>query len=248
MATMHYPSVALVIPCYNEAARIGQLVEGIKYFLASWHGTMQFVIVNDGSTDDSMTLLQEHAMIANLIKDNLLIIINQANLGKGAALKQGVKAATADFILTLDADMATSPLEIIEWATQNTNVFSGNHISIASRTHTNSSLVLISSRRQSGKVFNKLVRLITGLSFTDTQCGFKLYPAHLAKQLFSLLSTNGWAHDVELLLHAKYLNIPILEMPITWNERAASKINVITDGIKMLLDLIWIRIKFIGKK
>jgi dolichyl-phosphate beta-glucosyltransferase len=82
------------------------------------------------------------------------------------------------------------------------------------------------------------------LPFKDTQCGFKLYPRAIAQQLFANLRTKGWAHDVEILLQANKQSIPVIEMPITWNERDASKINVLRDGMKMLWEVMKMRFYF----
>jgi dolichyl-phosphate beta-glucosyltransferase len=242
---MKYPSLSLIIPCYNESSRVAQMMEGIKEFLSVWHSDFEFIIVDDGSTDNTLALINNHLLYQNLLADDKIKIISQANLGKGGALKNGVAAAKLAYILTMDADMATHPAEVIQWARSNENVFDFNTISIASRTLPTSKLILISNRRDSGKLFNTIVRTITGLHFRDTQCGFKLYPAPIAKQLFSALHTNGWAHDVEILLHASKQNMPIQDLPITWNERAASKINVLKDGFIMLLEVCKIKWKSI---
>ncbi len=241
---MQYPSVSLIIPCYNESIRVAKMIDGIKEFIATWHGLFEIIIIDDGSTDDTVSLIKNNLLYKNLLADNKIQLIQQTNTGKGGALQKGITAATLDFVLTVDADMATHPVEIMNWRLQNKATFARDTICIASRTLAASKLILISNRRSSGKLFNTIVRIITNLPFKDTQCGFKLYPRAIAQQLFANLRTKGWAHDVEILLQANKQSIPVIEMPITWNERDASKINVLRDGMKMLWEVMKMRFYF----
>ena len=241
---MEYPSVSLIIPCYNESIRVAKMIDGFKEFIATWHGLFEIIIIDDGSTDDTVSLIKNNLLYKNLLADNKIQLIQQTNTGKGGALQKGITAATLDFVLTVDADMATHPVEIMNWRLQNKATFARDTIFIASRTLAASKLILISNRRSSGKLFNTIVRIITNLPFKDTQCGFKLYPRAIAQQLFANLRTKGWAHDVEILLQANKQSIPVIEMPITWNERDASKINVLRDGMKMLWEVMKMRFYF----
>jgi dolichyl-phosphate beta-glucosyltransferase len=239
-----YPSLSLIIPCYNETNRVAQMMEGIKEFLAVWHGDFEFIIVDDGSTDDTVIKINASSLFQNLLADHKIQLLLQPNTGKGGALQHGMANATKQFALTLDADMATHPAEVIRWMLASAATFDGQTISIADRSLLASQLILISNRRDTGKLFNSLVRRITKLPFTDTQCGFKLYPTPIGKVLFSQLRTLGWAHDVEILVSATKQHIPIQCMPINWNEKAASKIHVLKDGLAML----WHVIKIASRK
>jgi len=241
---VQYPSVSLIIPCYNESIRVAKMIDGIKEFIATWHGLFEIIIIDDGSTDDTVSLIKNNLLYKNLLADNKIQLIQQTNTGKGGALQKGITAATLDFVLTVDADMAAHPVEIMNWRLQNKATFARDTICIASGTLAASKLILISNRRSSGKLFNTIVRIITNLPFKDTQCGFKLYPRAIAQQLFANLRTKGWAHDVEILLQANKQSIPVIEMPITWNERDASKINVLRDGMKMLWEVMKMRFYF----
>jgi dolichyl-phosphate beta-glucosyltransferase len=234
---VHYPSISLVIPCFNEQERIPHLLEGIHDFIVEWHGDFEFILVNDASTDNTIKVLSEQSLFQNLLLDKKIKVFHNSNKGKGGALQLGVAEATKEYVLTCDADMATSPLEIILWSKENESTFDGRTISIGSRTHPKSELVLITHRRAHGNLFNNVVRILTGLKQQDTQCGFKLYPTPIAKQLFATIKTMGWAHDVEILRNATKKGIGIIEMPITWNERDASKINLYRDGLKMIWEV-----------
>ncbi len=241
MYLSHYPFVSLVIPCYNEVERISQLENGLKHFIAEWCGKFEVIIINDGSKDDTLNALHSNTLITNLQKEGKAKIIDSENEGKGGALQKGVQIANGDFILTLDADMATLPLELILWQRATALTFEGTHICIANRTDKKSVLQLISTRRSQGNIFNKIVKKSTGLLIDDTQCGFKLYPKVMGKKLFENLQTKGWAHDVEILIKAKKMNYPVLQMPITWIEKDASKVNMLTDSFKMIWDVLKMR-------
>jgi dolichyl-phosphate beta-glucosyltransferase len=218
------------------------MFEGLKNFITYWPSGFQFIIVNDGSIDETVQIIEQNTLYQNLLSDNKIILINQKNSGKGGAIKNGMVYATMPYVLTLDADMATSPTELLHWAKLSKNLFDNTTVHIASRTLAASKLILISSRREKGNVFNTIVRAITGLPYLDTQCGFKLYPTLIAKAIFANLNTLGWAHDVEILLQLQNQKIPVQELPIVWNERDASKINVWRDGLKMIVDVVIIKL------
>ncbi|MBN8670598.1 MAG: glycosyltransferase [Chitinophagales bacterium] len=233
-------ALSLVIPCYNESDRISLLYKGLESFAKEWKGTFDVVIVNDGSKDDTYTKLQEHSFYkANTDK---ITLVNQQNTGKGGALKNGVLHASNAFVLTLDADMATSPNEIINWLKAENGVLDTNTIYIGSREHHQSTIISETFKRKlAGNVFNIIVRVLTPLKVKDSQCGFKLYGKATAKKLFGALQTNGWAHDVEILTRAHYYGIRIKEMPITWQAIEGSKIQLIRDSIAMFKEILKVK-------
>lgn len=234
--------LSLVIPCYNESDRIGLLYEGLRSFIEKWNnpayrtGRPEIIIINDGSKDNTETLLHEHEVYKQ--HKNIISIYSQANTGKGGALKNGVLRATGKYILTLDADMATPPEELIKWLDLMHGKPAPNTIYIGSREHKDSIIKKQGDRKLAGNIFNFIVRLLTPLKAKDTQCGFKLYPADVAKELFSGLQTYGWAHDVELLYKAYLDKVKIVEMPLAWNAIEGSKINLVSDGFNMLKEII----------
>ncbi|MBK7762142.1 MAG: glycosyltransferase [Bacteroidetes bacterium] len=232
---MANPSISLIIPCFNELDRLGIMFEGIAEFMKRWDAKVEVIIVDDGSTDGTDLFIESHPVCKQNV--NAIKLVRQNNTGKGGALQNGVKASTGNFILTLDADMATSPTELLNWLTIRKQFYE-KEILIGSRELPTSKVQDHGYRKVVGNIFNLLIRTITGLPFKDTQCGFKLYPAVAAKELFSQLQTMGWAHDVELLLRANRLGYAIVEMPIQWQAVEGSKISVVRDSFHMLWDVI----------
>ena len=230
-----YPFISLVIPCFNERARWGRLCDGVLDLAAVWPGEMEVIVVDDGSTDGGlMDCVAASSWAAKGIRYKVL---TQTNQGKGRALQTGVMAATGDFVLTLDADMATRPTEIMVWL-QKRGKFYEKEILIGSRELRDSVVRDSWKRKAVGRVFNRLIRWMTGLPYRDTQCGFKLYPAAVAKGLFGALQTAGWSHDVELLLRANRMGLAVVQMPIVWHAIPGSKIKVLRDSVVMFRELL----------
>jgi dolichyl-phosphate beta-glucosyltransferase len=192
--------LSLVIPCYNEEQRIPQLIAGLEEFTKRTNLDYEIIIVDDGSTDATAAIIQSNGFFKSLDAAGKFRLIRlPENKGKGIALKTGVEAASGTHILTLDADMSARPVEIEKWITLNNNKLPDREIWIGSREHADSKITEISSRRWTGRIFNFCVRLLTPLRHRDTQCGFKLYPTNIAKDLFAKQRSGGWAHDIELL-------------------------------------------------
>lgn len=226
-----------VIPCYNESGRIELLYNGLESFVKQWPARFEIVIVNDGSKDDTWQKLQAHPFYKQHASN--IKLINQENTGKGGALKHGVAQASGNFILTLDADMAAQPTEMIKWMDMLGWKPDERTIYIGSREHKASTIINEAFKRKlAGNVFNFIVRSLTPLKVNDSQCGFKLYSNRVGKQLFSELETNGWAHDVELLYRGQMHGMFIKEMPLTWEAIEGSKIRLLKDSIAMFNEIL----------
>ena len=228
------PVLSIIIPCYNESNRIDLMMNGLLDFENKWNSTYEIIIVNDGSKDDSVKKIETELNGSFEKLKSKTKIISQSNTGKGGALKNGVAAASGDYILTVDADMSALPSDIINWQNIDKTVLKSNEIFIGNRADKNSKIEALAFRKISGKVFTFFVKLFTSLNLNDTQCGFKLYKADVAKHIFSQLKVNGWAHDVEILCRAKLNNIKINEMPLAWKNVDNSHVNVFTDSFGML--------------
>ncbi len=234
--------ISLVIPCYNESHRIHLLVNGLTAWQQQWPGPWEAIIVDDGSRDNTARLLEADPALAELRKHMPIHIVSyQPNRGKGYALKTGIAHATGDYVLTLDADMSTPPVTLLEWIKLAGGSFSPETIYIGSREHPRSTVSDPGQRRLAGRVFNRIIRWLTPLKVRDTQCGFKLYPAAAARDLFSRLRTYGWAHDVEILYRARLDAIPIEPLPVTYLADPGTRIKLFRDSISMFWQVLRIR-------
>ncbi|MEM7106191.1 MAG: glycosyltransferase [Bacteroidota bacterium] len=233
--------LSIVIPCYNESDRVRPLFEAMKSFDERWKIPYELIVVDDGSKDESVSKIKSAFPGDCKNLDHFEMIEFKENAGKGSALKSGVAAASGDHILTIDADMSSIPSELLNWVNRLPgNTFPENEILIASREHADSKVEGPASRKFVGWVFNFIIQLFTSLNLKDTQCGFKLYPASIAKRLFSNLKIGGWAHDVELLYKADLEGIRINSLPVTWKHVEGTKIRVARDSFRMFMQTLMI--------
>lgn len=236
-------NLSLIIPLFNESERIPLLQRGLLDFLKDCsYLELEIILVNDASRDDTLDKLHElkEELMASFPDKKLAVEIIELkqNILKGGALRQGVLQAQGDWILTLDADMATEPSQLFSWEKKgwlklNQPTKGVEKIFIGSREEPESKVSDQSYRRLMGKCFNFCVRLITGLKINDTQCGFKLYPKEIAKRCFYPLREFGWAHDVEILKRIRHQGGKIQVLPITWKAVAVSKIKPVKDSLNM---------------
>ncbi|MBN4049703.1 glycosyltransferase, partial [Bacteroidales bacterium AH-315-N07] len=233
--------LSLVIPCFNEANRVDILVDGLREFIDEWEKDYEVIIVDDGSTDETVQGIKDSSLFKKLSRENKMTVLQLGqNQGKGAALREGVLNANGTHILTLDSDMACHPLQVKKWMEKQKTKLRDNRILIGCRPHKKSNITDKPLRKFVGIIFNLIIRLLTPLRITDTQCGFKLYPLEIGKYLFSELKVKGWSHDVEVLYKAFLKEISIKEMPVVWNAVDNSKVSVGTDSVKMFLQVLYI--------
>lgn len=226
-------NLTLVVPAFNEEKRIASLRMPMLNMAKEW-GRFELIIVDDGSTDQTTSCISELESDLKECIDFVSLQLDK-NVGKGGALRAGVEHAKGEFILTLDADMSAEPTELIRWLEDASNMnLDSNSIFIADRTHKESNISSKFKRRFLGGVFNFVVRITMGLSNRDTQCGFKLYPASIAKSLFSNIQYLGWVHDLELLYQAHLSGVVIVDMPIKWSHKDGGQIQLWSAGFSML--------------
>lgn len=242
-------SLSIVVPFFDEEKRIERFTQVIKEFLS--HAPPYFVeliLVDDGSKDTTLEQLSQIKQALLLEFDPAYLAIRThsytPNRGKGYALKQGVLRSKGQWVLTMDADGATHPLEMERWLIKGL-VKDPHSVYLGSREHPESRVQDHPHRRVLGRVFNALIRLLTSLRLHDTQCGFKLYPGPIAREVFSKLKETGWSHDVELLMRLKRREIMAIELPIRWEAIDESKVRPLKDSFGMLIELIKLRIRLI---
>ena len=235
--------ITIVIPLYNEEERLNKLIKGIKNFSkAKIDKSYEFIFVDDGSTDDTAKKISQFIDKIKKNKHKYKLIKSTDNFGKGNALKLGVQASKNNWIFTMDADLSVDIFQTIKWFKKYS--FKKNYAYFGSRKHPRSKLKLMYYRNIIGYIFQSLIFLFIDKKIKDTQCWFKLYNKKYAKNIFKNLKTPGYAHDIELIYLLKLKKIKIIELPIKWMYMDKSKVNILTEPIKMLIDIILIKFRY----
>lgn len=227
--------LAVVVPAYNEEARLGPTVERIAAFLEARGRPWQLIVSDDGSTDRTIAVAEAAAAGDPRIR---VISLGQ-NRGKGAAVRAGVLAARADRVLFSDADLAT-PIEEVEKL--EAALAAGAQIAIGSRAIAGADIRVRQhpARELMGRTFNTIVRALVMGGIKDTQCGFKLFTAAAARDVFSRATIDGFAFDVEVLWLARP-RYQIAEVPVVWRHVEQSKVSPGIDAARMFADVIKLR-------
>ncbi len=231
-------TLSIVVPIFNEERRLPTLLERLQDAdaAAARAGLQlrQVLLVDDGSTDKSGTILSE----ANDLDGRFEIITSALpNRGKGAAVRTGMLRAHGDVGLMTDVDLST-PLD--ELAALMAAISSGADIAIASRGLEGSRILVHQPRHRElmGKTFNLLIRSVTDLPFRDTQCGFKLFRLASTRRLFELQRIDGFAFDLELLVTARRLGLDVREIPVQWVDDPDTHVGLFSSSAAMALDTI----------
>lgn len=229
------PNLSIVIPAYNEAERVGPTIDRICAWLDETGRQAEILVVDDGSTDDTCGVVRERAAS----QDRLRLVENGQNRGKGYSVAHGVREAGGDWILFSDADLSTPIEELLKLEGARGEA----EISIGSRALPDSDLKKRQPfyREMMGRTFNLLVQTLVFPGIKDTQCGFKLFRADVARELFELRSIDGFAFDVEVLFLARKKGYSVAEVPVIWINDEASRVNPITHSLKMFGDILKVR-------
>jgi len=220
---------SIVIPAYDEVYRLPAYLQRVLAYFQERGESYEVVVVDDGSRDGTADGVRELQRAWDQIK----LIVLPSNRGKGYAVRVGMVNAVGDFRLFADADGATPILEVgrLEPALKG-----GADIVIGSRVLADPevSVRALPHRKTVGRLFNWLVAGIGLKGIADSQCGFKLFRAPVAEDLFRSLRTDGFGFDVELLLLAQRRGYRVTEVPVNWADQPGSKLWVIAEGPKML--------------
>jgi len=227
---------SIVIPAYNEAERIGRTLDHILAYVEETQWSIEIIVVDDGSTDATVEIVSRRTTQNSSIR----IIENPVHQGKGYCVRAGVLNATGKVILTMDADLP-AVMEQVRFLTE--SLAEGADIAIGSR-WLKPELQRIRQpflRQCLGRCFNVLIRLLFGLEFRDTQCGFKVFTHQAARLIFQSLTVPGWAFDAELLVIAKRLGLIVREVPVEVRHDSRSKLKPISHAWQMFAEIIQIK-------
>lgn len=230
------PTYSIVIPAYNESARLGATLEKVLGFVRAKDWNAEIVVVNDGSRDNTTGIIQSFAAANPAVR----LIENPGNRGKGYSVRNGMLQARGQIILFSDADLS-SPIE--ESSKLLEAISAGADVAIGSRwlraeTQTQRQPLY---RQILGRVFNLLLGMTLGLNFKDTQCGFKAFRRAAAQTIFPLQRIERWGFDPEILFLARKFGFEVREVPVAWGHSGGTRINPLIDGSRMFQEMLHIR-------
>jgi glycosyltransferase involved in cell wall biosynthesis len=233
---MGHPQLSIVIPAYNESARIENALDRVLSCVAERGWDAEVLVVDDGSKDDTAAIVQRWMAT----HPRLHLIQNPGNRGKGYSVRNGLLQAAGDIVMFTDADLS-APMEEAERLIAALEY--GADVAIGSRwmDRTRQTIHQPLYRQFFGRCFNWVTRTIMGLPYKDTQCGFKAFKRDAAQVIFRLQTIERWGFDPEILFIARKLKYVIREVPVTWGHDERSRISYLKDGLKMLEDMARIR-------
>jgi glycosyltransferase involved in cell wall biosynthesis len=233
---VQYPKYSIVIPAYNESARIPATLESVVACIREKQWAAEVLVVNDGSTDSTAQLVRDFAARAPEVR----LLENPGNRGKGYSVRAGILQAQGEIVMFTDSDLS-APMDEAERLF--TAIANGADIAIGSR--------WLESGRQThrqplyrqlfGRCFNLVCRMVMNLPFADTQCGFKAFTRNAAQTIFQLQTIERWGFDPEILFIAIKRGFRIMEVPVSWAHDERSRMSYLKDGLQMLKELAIVR-------
>ena len=232
-------SISIVVPAYNEAARIGATLETLCEHFQQRSWDWEIRVVDDGSTDRTAGIAQSFAA-----EEPRLVVQREPHRGKGGAVKAGLLAAKGSHRLMCDADLSMPISELKSFLPP---LLDGYDVAIGTREGVAARRVgEPRSRHLVGRMFNLAVQRLVLPGIEDSQCGFKMFTAAAVQAILPHTLVNGWAFDVEMLAIARAKGLRIVEVPIEWHYRSESRLSVARDGLSMLREILAIRSRTSG--
>jgi glycosyltransferase involved in cell wall biosynthesis len=233
---MSYPQYSIVIPAYNEAARIAGALESVVACIRSRGWFAEVVVVDDGSRDRTAAIVRDFAAHAPEVR----LLQNPGNRGKGYSVRNGLLHSFGEVVMFTDADLS-APIEEAEGLFA--AIREGADIAIGSRWLERARQTIRQPlyRQFFGRCFNAVTRLVMGLPFADTQCGFKAFMRAAAQTVFQLQTIERWGFDPEILFIALKRGYRVVEVPVSWAHDERTHISYLKDGARMLQDIAIVR-------
>jgi dolichol-phosphate mannosyltransferase len=228
-------SLSVVIPVFNQQSKVAYSIQKITQVVESYFRDYELIVVNDGSTDDTLNILKR--LVPVYEEQHLRILSYTPNRGKGYAVRHGILHSRGEVVMFLDGDLDISPDLIKDYVEK----LGTADLVIASKRHPGSSVKVPTSRLIMSKAFNLIVNLATGINQSDTQAGFKVGKGEIMRTIFKNVNVNRYAFDIELFTIASVLRYRIQEMPVIMEIDRRFKLK---DIVRMSIDLIKITYKY----
>jgi dolichyl-phosphate beta-glucosyltransferase len=233
-------SLSIVIPAYNESARIGKTLREVLTYLDEQPGGGEVIVVDDGSKDNTRQVSEEAiaARAGGRVEGRVIRV--EPNRGKGHAVRAGLLAARSTVAAFFDADLS---MPVTETPKLVGPIRSGQYDIVLGSRALDRRLIGTHqpwTREQSGRVFNRVMRLLTGLPFRDTQCGFKAFRMDVCRPVVEGGLIDRFGFDVELLFIAFRAGLRMLEYPVRWDDVAGGSVSFKT-GLQGFAELRQIR-------
>jgi glycosyltransferase involved in cell wall biosynthesis len=234
---MNDPGYSFVFPAYNESERLATSLPKVLDYIRRRNLAAEIIVVNDGSRDDTAGVVRKFAAISPAIR----LLENPGNRGKGYSVRNGMLHAQGDVLLFSDTDLS-SPIHEADKLLD--AIGGGADVAIGSRwlqreLQTERQPLL---RQLYGRLFNLGLRLLLGLTYRDTQCGFKAFTREAARMVFSRQRIERWGFDPEILFLADKFKLRTVEVPVEWAHDHRSKINPLRDGLRMGREVLEVRL------
>jgi dolichyl-phosphate beta-glucosyltransferase len=229
------PELSIIVPAYNEEKRLPSTLARIRDYVAANGLDAEVIVVDDGSSDDTAELVEER----RAQMPDLRLVSNGRNRGKGYSVRHGMLEARGRIALFTDADLSAP----IGEAGKLFAALNDADVALGSRALDRSLIAVHQSRLRelAGILYNAIVRLMTGVNFRDTQCGFKAFRRDRSQIVFEQQRIEGFGFDPEILFLAKRHGLRAVEIPVRWAHDPATKVHVFRDSLRMFGDLLRIR-------
>jgi glycosyltransferase involved in cell wall biosynthesis len=227
---------SIVIPAYNESARLRPTLDTLLRYVHDQKWDVEILVVNDGSSDDTAQVIREYGKV----HPEILLLENPGNRGKGFSVRNGMLHARGKICLFTDADLS-SPIEEAQKLLAAINA--GADVAIGSRWLK----AELQTERQPlyrqafGRIFNMVLRIVLGMRFVDTQCGFKAFRRDAVQRIFPLQKIERWGFDPEILYLARRAGLKVAEVPVVWAHSEGTRLSPVQDGIRMFGEVLRIR-------
>jgi dolichyl-phosphate beta-glucosyltransferase len=227
---------SIVIPAYNEGVRLRPTLHALIRHMQEQNWDAEILVVNDGSIDDTAQIVREYG------KSNpqVLLVENPGNRGKGFSVRNGMLHARGDICLFSDADLSspiTEAQKLFDAIAQGADIAIGSRWLRAELQTERQPLY----RQAFGRIYNLALRILLGLRFADTQCGFKAFRRDAAQRIFPLQRIERWGFDPEILFLARRAGLRVEEVPVLWAHSEGTRLHPFRDGLRMFLEAVRIR-------